>query len=177
MQDTRKNVATQVNTIGSSLTLAVNQRLILVTSVRSFLEAAILNQNDFNFDNSDDLTEVNNFNKDLHGSVIGIRNIAIAPGGVMQYVYPYEENKSVLGYEPARDERTNVREEVRRAVETGEIVLSLPYELIQGGQGLIARQAIYINEAYWGLANVVLDVPPVDDDGHHHRHNQVARSG
>ena len=33
--------------------------------------------------------------------------------------------------------------------------------MIQGGQGLIARQAISVNGNYWGLANVVLDVPPL----------------
>jgi sensor domain CHASE-containing protein len=47
------------------------------------------------------------FAADLYDSTEGILNIAIAPGGVMQFVYPYEENKSVLGYEPALDERLN----------------------------------------------------------------------
>ena len=159
--DEREQVTTQVDTIGTSLTLAVNQRLTLITSVRSYMETEIKRDNDFSFENLDETNAVNYFSSSLHNSTAGVRNIAIAPGGVMQYVYPYEENKTVLGYEPIRDERPNVREEVRRAVETGEVVLSLPYELIQGGQGLIARQAISVNGNYWGLANVVLDVPPL----------------
>ena len=159
--DERVQVAAQVDRIGSSLTLAINQRLVLVTSVRSFIETVIISHNDFSVTEANNLNELNSFSNNLYESVAGIRNIAIAPNGVMKYVYPYEENKSVLGYEPARDERVYVREEVQRTIGSGEIILSLPYELIQGGQGLIARQAIYIDEDYWGLANVVLDVPPL----------------
>ena len=85
------------------------------------MEAVIVRGNDFSFDNLNEVNEVNYFVSGLHSSTAGMRNIAIAPSGVMQYVYPYDENKSVLGYEPARDDRSNVREEVRRAIETGEI--------------------------------------------------------
>jgi sensor domain CHASE-containing protein len=160
----RDQISARVNTVGTSLTLAVNQRLNLITSVRSFIEAEVHSDIDFSFSDPDESDEVNKFATGLYESVAGIRNIAIAPNGVMEYVYPYEENKTVLGYEPIQDERLYVRDEVRRAVQTGEIVLSLPYELIQGGQGLIARQAIYVEDGYWGLANLVLDMPPVLED-------------
>jgi len=161
LQDERDTVAAQVDTLGTSLTLAVNQRLMLTTSVHSYLEAKSIPQEAFTAGENQDVNDFRGFVSKVHSSTAGIRNIAIAPNGIMQFVYPYEENKSVLGYEPALDERSNVRDEVRRAIETEEIVLSLPYELIQGGQGLIARQAIYVDGKYWGLANIVLDVPPL----------------
>ena len=160
----RLQVANNLNTIGTSLTMAVNQRLYLITSLRSFVEAEIIRDNGFSFDILEEKGEFDHYSAGLFSSVPGIRNIAIAPDGVMQYVYPYEENKAVLGYEPAQDERPHVRDEVQRAIENKRIVLSLPYDLIQGGQGLIARQAIYVNGIYWGLANVVLDVPPLLED-------------
>lgn len=97
----------------------------------------------------------------LFDNTAGIINIAIAPEGVMKFVYPYEENKAVIGYGPAKDKRPHVKEEVQRAIQTGGVVLSLPYALLQNGQGIIARQAIFIDGMYWGLANVVLDVPPL----------------
>ena len=102
---------------------------------------------------------MNKFVSGLYDNNAGVRNVAIAPNNVMEFVYPYEENKAVLGYDPTQDERSSVRQEIQRAIVTREIVLSFPYELIQGGQGLIARQAIYIDGRYWGLANVVLDIP------------------
>ena len=154
-------VTNRVNTIGTSLSLAVNQRLALITSIRSFIETEIDEDYRFSFNNPEENEHVNSYMVGLYENTAGIRNIAIAPDGVMKYVYPYEENKSVLGYEPARDDRPYVREEVQRAIQSGGIVLSLPYDLIQGGQGLIARQAINVDGRFWGLANVVLDVPPL----------------
>ena len=159
--DERERVFAQVDTIGASLTLAINQRIMMTTAVHSYMSAEVKQHENFSFKNPDQKIEVDDFASGLNSRVAGIRNIAIAPDGVMRYVYPYEANKSVLGYDPTKDERPNVREEVRRAIETGEIVLSLPYELIQGGQGLIARQAINVNGRYWGLVNVVLDIPPL----------------
>ena len=160
----RIQIASRVNTIGTSLTLVVNQRLMLITSVHSFIQAKISQHNDSSFDAIEAFNDLDGFVSGLYNSTAGIRNIAIAPDNVMQYVYPYEENKTVLGYNPTQDERPYVREEIQRAIQTRKVVLSLPYDLLQGGQGLIARQAIYTDDHYWGLANVVLDVPPLLDE-------------
>jgi PAS domain S-box-containing protein len=40
---------------------------------------------------------------------------------------------------------------------TGEGLLSGPLELAQGGQGLIYRSPIFINDTYWGLLSTVID--------------------
>lgn len=157
----RAQVTTQVNTIGNSLTLSINQRLTLVTSVRSFMEAEIIRGEMYEFEDSYEVNEIIDFISGLYVNTAGIRNIAIAPDNVMAFVYPYEENQAVLGYDPTLDVRPYVRDEVQRAIQTGDVVLSLPYNLIQGGRGMIARQAIYNNGRYWGLANVVLDIPPL----------------
>jgi PAS domain S-box-containing protein len=68
-------------------------------------------------------------------------------------------NESVLGYNPVEDPRTEVRLGAQRAIESREVSLTGPVELVQGGQGLIARQAVYQGGAYWGLVNMVLDMP------------------
>ena len=95
-------VTSRVNTIGNSLNLAINQRLMLITSVHAYIEAEVSRDPDLTFEDSRQLDEVNRFASGLYTSIIGIRNIAIAPGGVMQYVYPFKENQTVLGYEPAK---------------------------------------------------------------------------
>ncbi|NOY99741.1 MAG: PAS domain S-box protein [Chloroflexi bacterium] len=154
----RKQVTAQIDSYGASLTQAVNRRLSLVSGLHSFVKAELFGHATL------DKEEFAIFAAGLYDSMDGIRDIALAPDGVMQFVYPYEENKSVLGYEPAKDVRPNVRSEVQRAVETRQIVLSLPYELIQGGTGVIARQAIFVEDTYWGLANIVVDVAPMLED-------------
>lgn len=151
----REQVGFQVGRLGSSLALGVNQRMSLVTSLQAYVEAEAANHDLF------DGYEMDAFSAGLYNSAAGIRNIALAPQGVMKFVYPYEANKSVLGYEPAQDPRQHVRDEVQRAITSGKVILSLPNELVQGGLGLIARQAIVVQGAYWGLANIVVDVDPL----------------
>jgi signal transduction histidine kinase/sensor domain CHASE-containing protein len=109
-------------------------------------------------------TILNEFSDGIYQATNRIKNIAIAPDGVMEFIYPYEENKSVLGYQPAADQRPEIREQVQLALETGEVTISQPVELIQGGLGLISRQAVYIDGNYWGLTNMVLDVSGLLDD-------------
>ncbi|RME83931.1 MAG: PAS domain S-box protein [Caldilineae bacterium] len=40
-------------------------------------------------------------------------------------------------------------------------MVSRPQELIQGGLGLVARQAVFIDGKYWGLSNVAIELPAV----------------
>lgn len=152
--EARVQVTAEVTSYGISLTQTLTRRLNLVSGLSAFasIEAAdgIIPYKDFEA-----------FAESIYLSTNGLRNIALAPQGIMAYVYPFEENKTVLGYEPATDERPNVREEVQRAITTKEVVMSLPSELIQGGIGVIARQAIFVEGNYWGLANIVIDVPPL----------------
>ena len=41
------------------------------------------------------------------------------------------------------------------------VVVSGPFSLRPKGMGLVARQAIYTQEHFWGLVSVVLDLPPI----------------
>lgn len=150
------NLSAQVASYGDSVTQTFNQRVILVKGLSAFVVA---NAPSSPAEEPLFAEKFAIFADALYRSTDGIRNIALAPGGVVTYVYPYEENKSVIGYEPARDQRPYVRAEVQRAIDTGDIVLSLPYELVQGGTGIVIRQAIFIQGKYWGLANIVLDLP------------------
>ncbi len=157
--DAQAQMVIQLDSIGASLSLAINQRLATINGLTAFtLTHATVPETEFS------MREFETFAAGLQSSVTGIRNIAVAPGGVMQYVYPFEANKSVLGYEPLKDPRPNVRDEVNRAIESRQIILSMPYELIQGGLGIIALQAVFYEDTYWGLTNIVADLPPLLED-------------
>jgi signal transduction histidine kinase len=92
----------------------------------------------------------------------GIRGIQYMPGAVVTYSYPLEGNESVMGKNffdiPER------RADVLLAIETRSIALSGPYNLIQGGLGLVARNPVFLaddngNEYFWGFSAIVLDLP------------------
>jgi len=148
-----QQVAAYVDTLSASLSVSLNEKISLITGLHAYVKAEIDERG--NLVN----TETEAFAAELYHSSQDIRNIAIGPGGVMRFVYPYAANQSVVGYEPAQDPRPEVRAEVQRAIDSRDVVLSLPYALIQGGLGMIVRRAVYVEDSYWGLVNIVIDVP------------------
>lgn len=94
----------------------------------------------------------------------GVINISFLPNGVVERVYPIEGNEKAIGDNVF--EMPNRRAEAMIALETKEPILSGPYELTQGGVGLIMRQAVFLKneqgeETFWGLVAVVLDAETV----------------
>lgn len=88
-----------------------------------------------------------------------IRNITLAPGNIIRYVYPLAGNEAALGLDllnhPTQGEATRVM------IETGKPVLAGPYNLVQGGVGVIHRVPIYLKDeadvTYWGLMSTPID--------------------
>lgn len=92
-----------------------------------------------------------------------IRNVILAPGGVVKYVYPFEGNESVIGLDYFSEAEGNV--EAIQARDTGKLVLGGPFNLIQGGQAIVGRVPVYIGEDkhFWGIASITLNYPQVLD--------------
>jgi len=149
----RAEAVGELSARGSALSSAVNRRLARLQGLHAFVRTQGA-EPDF-------ATKFNYFAADLYAGSRGIRNLAVAPDNIMRYVYPLEGNEAVLGYQPLADPRPEVVADVRRAIDSGQIIVSGPLELIQGGLGIIARQAVYQDEEYWGLVNVVVDVAPL----------------
>jgi diguanylate cyclase (GGDEF)-like protein len=90
-----------------------------------------------------------------------VRNIGLAPGNVIRFVYPLHGNENAIGLDYAKNEQQWPA--VERAITLGGTVLAGPLQLVQGGLGLIARTPIYARPdpaetaRYWGLASVVID--------------------
>lgn len=92
---------------------------------------------------------------------IRLRNVALAPNGIIARTYPVATNEEVIGYSlmnPARPGNVEAIEAYR----SGKTVLTNPYDLVQGGQGISARTPIFLGEDneqpyYWGLASITID--------------------
>ncbi|MDQ6436436.1 EAL domain-containing protein [Mesorhizobium sp. LHD-90] len=89
-----------------------------------------------------------------------LRNVAVAPNFVVTMVYPLEANKAAIGLDYLKNERQAAS--ALRARDTGEMVLTGPVDLVQGGKGLIGRFPVFTgddaNRKFWGLVSVVVDV-------------------
>ena len=149
----RAEAAIEVTLQGNVLSSILNRRFARLQGLVAFAQA-VPEGDSFS-------RQFTRFASTLYSDSQGVRNFALAPGGEVQYVYPLVGNEDVVGYRPLADPRPEVRADAQRAVESGEIVLSGPVELLQGGLGLIARAPVYRDGSFWGLANVVLDLPTV----------------
>ncbi len=88
-----------------------------------------------------------------------IRALQLLPMGVTLYSYPLEGNEGAIGNNVF--EMENRRDDAILARDSGEVVVSGPYELTQGGLGLIARNPIYINDEFWGFSVIILKLPDI----------------
>ncbi len=93
----------------------------------------------------------------------GIRSVQLAPGAVIRHVWPVEGNRQAIGHDLLADPVR--REATQRTIEGRRLMVAGPYQLLQGGLGMVVRQPIFLvkagREEFWGLATVVLDVPPL----------------
>ncbi|MCC5931280.1 MAG: CHASE domain-containing protein [Cyclobacteriaceae bacterium] len=85
-------------------------------------------------------------NPDLHA-------VQVVEKGVITHVYPHEGNEGVIGYNILEDPHTKI--EVEFAKEKG-MYFAGPFELRQGGIGIVGRLAIYKNGQFWGFSAVVI---------------------
>jgi PAS domain S-box-containing protein len=149
----RRQITAELAPYGKALGQAIGRRFALLRGLRAFVEAhayaPTLGE------------EFNIFAARLYAETKGIRNFAVAPAGVHRYVYPLSGNEPVVGHNLMLDLRPDVRADVMRAIESREITLSGPYELRQGGLGLVARLAVYKNGKFWGLVTMALDMRPI----------------
>jgi diguanylate cyclase len=92
---------------------------------------------------------------DLHSKSRHVRNLAIAIHYQVAYIYPTEGNEKVLQLN-----YLNVPEQlakVEQAIATKAGVLDGPLTLYQGGQALVYRYPIFVNDQYWGIISTAIN--------------------
>ncbi len=89
-----------------------------------------------------------------------IRNISLAPDLIIRDVYPIPVNEELIGL------NYNTHKEqwpaVKKAIETHKIQIDGPLPLIQGGNAIISRLAVFVDDKagtrkLWGIISTVMD--------------------
>jgi diguanylate cyclase (GGDEF)-like protein len=88
-----------------------------------------------------------------------LRSVAVAPDLIITMTYPVAGNERALGLDyrtiPAQ------RGAALLARDSGKLVMAGPVDLVQGGQGFVARFPIFIDNKggrrFWGLVSAVVD--------------------
>ncbi len=86
-----------------------------------------------------------------------VRNVLLAPGGVVSDVYPIKGNESVIGHNLTGANAGD--KEAQTAIERGAMIMAGPFSLVQGGMGIAGRLPVYLNGSFWGLVSVTLNYP------------------
>ena len=144
---------------GRRLNEALQERILLLHSVQAFIHSGSSGGSP-----EDLCAQFRLFAEGLLISKPEIRALQVFPPQGPMFLYPVEGNEEVQNRrleDLINDERPAVREAVAETIRTGTIVLSEPYELRQGGLGLVARRALFYQGALWGIASVVIDLPPL----------------
>ena len=87
----------------------------------------------------------------------GVRNVLLAPGGIVSDVYPIKGNESVIGHDLTGANAGD--KEAQTAIERGAMIMAGPFSLVQGGMGIAGRLPVYLNGSFWGLVSVTLNYP------------------
>lgn len=92
---------------------------------------------------------------DLWTSARHVRNLAVAVNYKLTYVYPEKGNEEIIGID-----YRNVPSQwpkVQLAIGSRQGVLDGPIDLIQGGNGMVYRFPIFVDDHYWGILSTVID--------------------
>ncbi len=156
LEDQQRRAQAGLIPYGNALTTAMNERLALLTGLEAFVRA--------NLADNDLRGRFDTFATGLYVGKEGVRAVQVFPPQGPVLVQPVAGNEPVAGRTLQHlldDERPDVRADVQQAVTSRRIALSGPYELRQGGLGLVARLAIHHEEELWGMAVIVFDLPPI----------------
>jgi PAS domain S-box-containing protein len=146
----RAHVTAELAPYGNVLSGAINGKFGILNGLKAFVETH-LSEPSF-------APEFERFAAGLYAATTGLRVITVAPGAIPRYVYPLSGNESIIGHDPTRDPRPDVRADVERAIHSREITLSGPEQLRPGGLGLIARLSVYRDRTFWGFVTIAFDL-------------------
>ena len=150
LTERRGEILAELDPYGNALIVQNRLRFALLRALRAFVET--------HYSSRTFAADFEIFARGLVEGLPGIRTLTVAPRGIQRFVYPLTGNETVAGHDLLRDPRPDVRADVARAIESRKPVVSGPYELRQGGVGVVARLAIHRGKDFWGLATVDVDV-------------------
>jgi sensor domain CHASE-containing protein len=126
-------VLARLQPFGRALSLAIDQRSAVLVGMRALIE---VRWNAPEFDRDFDA-----FTADVERTTPGIRTLQYVVNGVIQRTSPRGSNDQAVGLDLYRHPDPQVPRDLHQAEQSDGVVLSGPFDLAQGGRGLVARLA------------------------------------
>ena len=155
MKNQRESIVEKLSTIRARLESGLNSELLLARSIIIDVET------------NTDITKDRFFKIAQHFMKASnhIKNIGLAKGTVLTYVYPVKGNEKAIGIDYKKI--PSQWPAVQRVIEGRKTVVAGPLNLVQGGVGIIGRTPIYIDKGnadsdtgeFFGILSIVINLP------------------
>ncbi|MDT0295240.1 ATP-binding protein [Mesonia ostreae] len=107
----------------------------------------------------DDEGKPHNFEQ-IAGTILSknptIGSVQLVPNGIISYVYPYKSNQKALELDILKDSYS--KEEANEAIMDRNMRFAGPIKLKQGGEVVVGRLPIFIQNKFWGFSVVIMDM-------------------
>ena len=127
--------------------------------VRTYTLREMVNENDGGYEFFDKVADTIR-NTVLMDTGITLKNLTLAPDGIVKKVFPVEGNEAFFGFD-FTDESKPGNKEAIESYKMAKTVLTNPFNLVQGGFGMASRTPVFINKngktEFWGLVSATMD--------------------
>lgn len=123
------------------------------------------------------LDHFDSYAKNIMQSIPGIDSMQLAPGGIIEHIYPLEGNEDALGLDVLNHPKYS--EAAYTAIKNHNMIMIGPLSLVQGGSAVISRMPIYEaaqgpkSSEFWGFASALIMLTPlINNTGIHELENE-----
>lgn len=92
--------------------------------------------------------------KQLVDTNSNISAVELVPKGVIKYIYPLEGNEAAMNLNLFAT--SYLKKEALKSIATKKMYFAGPFELKQGGIGIVGRFPVFQNNKFWGFSAVVI---------------------
>jgi signal transduction histidine kinase len=170
MDEARNAVSAELWHHGQYLSIAFDSRLAALAGVAAFVYAEA--------EHSGRLTDaaLAAFWDGLVAGDTALRRLAVAPGGIEQYVYSRPSSHATVGSDLLHDSRAGVQREVNTCIASRRVTVGSAQRDSSGaGWTVTAYQPIFLEDRLWGLATLEFDLSQILADSEFDRAATVAQ--
>lgn len=98
--------------------------------------------------------DFNSIGKCLLESNNNINAVQLVPNGIIRYIYPMEGNEAAMGLNILKSKY--LKKEALKSILNQKMYFAGPFELKQGGLGIVGRLPVYLKNQFWGFSAVMI---------------------
>lgn len=153
LEELRAEVDLDASVRANVISSAVSRRLLLLESFSAFSEVMAAGQSSE--------SQMQFYVQTVFPTVDGIRTLATAPNGVVDFAFPQDSNRHLDRFDLLNAQDPTLSRAASRARDTGDLILVGPLDFGYDQSVLVGISAIYNEGDLWGFAILAAELNPV----------------